>query len=277
MAASADVDVVSTPHLVPQQRHDRPSTAATPAAATHATAAVLAGPSRPARVVHSGADAAYLQVDDGHCVAILAARARAVPCGLRTDLPGLDVPLGAVATVGSGSLRLAGMTLRVGRLVDAGVPRPPTVPAAAVAAIADHPAVRAVRAELPDHAIAHLRDGDPRAVAALLGRGPGLTPVGDDVLCGYLATAVATSCTAATTAVTDEVTALAPQHTTALSAELLACAVRGEVLPEFATLLRTLPEPGAALAELVTVGHTSGAGLALGLTLAPIPSGRTTP
>lgn len=245
------------------------------AAATPSTVAMLAGPERSGTVVHSGADAAYLHLADGGCLAVLGVDARAVPCGLRTALATLDLPHGAVGTVGSGTLRVAGLEVRVGRLVDARVPTLPPAAPDGVAAITDHPSVRAVAEELPTTALTALRDGDPSCVVDLLGRGSGLTPVGDDVLCGYLAAAVAAGTTAATTAIAGEIARLAHRRTTALSAQLLACATRGEVLPEFAALVRTLPDPGPALASLVAVGHTSGAGLALGLTLAPIHSGRT--
>ncbi|MDN5894775.1 MAG: DUF2877 domain-containing protein, partial [Nocardioides sp.] len=45
--------------------------------------------------------------------------------------------------------------------------------------------------ELPGVALADLQHGDPAAVAELLGRGGGLTPLGDDVLFGWIATACA--------------------------------------------------------------------------------------
>lgn len=267
------------------------------AAATPATAAMLAGPPRSGTVVHSGADAAYLHLADGGCLAVLGAGARAVPCGLRTSLPTVDLPHGTVGTVGSDALWIAGLEVRVGRRVDAGVPALPVAAPHRVALVAEHPSVRAVAAELPDTALGALRAGDPACVVDLLGRGSGLTPVGDDVLCGYLATAVAAGTTAATTAIAARVAQLAHRRTTALSAQLLACATAGEVLPEFAALVRRLSDPGsgpradpgsgpradpgdgqnpdAALAALVAVGHSSGAGLALGLTLAPTHRGRT--
>lgn len=245
------------------------------AAATPGTAALLAGAARSATVVHSGADAAYLQLPDGGCVAVLSVTARAVPCGLRTTLPTIDLPQGATAVVGDDLLRTDDLEVRVGRLVDAAVPPLPDPTYAGLTTVRDHPAVRAVRAELPDAALRHLAAGDAGAATDLLGRGSGLTPVGDDVLCGYLATAVAAGRTSATATVADEVARLAPRRTTALSAQLLACAISGDVLPEFAALVCGLADPAPALDELVRVGHTSGAGLALGLTLAPITAGRT--
>jgi hypothetical protein len=233
------------------------------AAAPGAVARLLSGEVRRGTVVHSGADAAYVVVDDA-CVGLLSASAWAVPCGLRTTLPDLDVPVGTPAAVGGGLLALPGLQVGVGRLVDARVPLLTGRPDPAT--LRAHPAVRRVRASLPPAPLEALAAGSTTGATDLLGRGDGLTPVGDDVLCGYLAGVRATGrpdLAAAAAAV-----GVAPQRTTALSAQLLRCAADGEVLPEFAALVRALPDPAAALDALLAVGHTSGAGLALGLLLA---------
>jgi hypothetical protein len=97
-------------------------------------------------------------------------------------------------------------------------------------------------------------------VADLLGRGDGLTPYGDDVLCGWLA--VHRAAGLATPEVDAEVLARAGT-TTLLSATLLDCAMHGEVIPEFASWLAALGTPGeeSLAAQLARVGHTSGRGL----------------
>jgi hypothetical protein len=104
-------------------------------------------------------------------------------------------------------------------------------------------------------------------VPALVGAGPGLTPLGDDLLAGWLATARAAG---APTPLTDA--ALRPRlaATTLLSATLLDCAQHGEVLPELGAWLGALgtPEEGARLARLRAIGATSGAGIAEGARLA---------
>jgi hypothetical protein len=90
------------------------------------------------------------------------------------------------------------------------------------------------------------------------------------VLCGWLATTRLLD-DAARTAVAAEALRLAPERTTRLSAELVACAVDGEVIPQFRRLLLALSTGtgvGDAVAVLRTVGHTSGAGLTLGALLA---------
>jgi hypothetical protein len=145
---------------------------------------------------------------------------------------------------------------------------------------------------------------DPSIAAGLLGRGPGLTPAGDDLLAGLLLGGLAfgpavagpvvagpaiagpakadtarADTAVADTAVADPGTAslraviesLAPVQTTALSAALLRHAARGECIGEVAALAAALAGAGpveSAASRLLAVGHTSGAALALGLVLA---------
>ena len=103
----------------------------------------------------------------------------------------------------------------------------------------------------------------------LAGRGPGLTPLGDDILIGYIGAAALAG---------EDVSALAERaagKTTALSATLLRCAARGE-----------LPEPVHALFErgelepLQHFGATSGKGISwwgLGSTWAASHADRRSP
>lgn len=116
-------------------------------------------------------------------------------------------------------------------------------------------------------------DGDASVAAAtgLLGRGPGLTPDGDDVLAGFLVGAAAFGVDAA--ALRRAIAVLAPGRTTALSAALLWHAARGECIDELAAVAAVLisgppqePERAErAVRRLVSVGHSSGAALARGL------------
>jgi hypothetical protein len=207
----------------------------------------LSLPSRTAQVLHSGRDAVYLD-DGGVCLALLSRAAVAVPCGVRTTLEAVGVGE-ATATVGDGRIAIGPLEATVTRYVDATVPR-----------VASLPAVDVATDELPAEALQLLAQGDPRCVRDLLGRGSGLTPLGDDVLCGWLAARAALGLP--TEAVSAEVRRLA-HRTTVLSATLLECAARGEVVPQFADLLRGLVGPES----LLGVGHTSGLGLALGLSL----------
>lgn len=248
-----------------------------PGAATAWVRDRLAGPERTGRVLHVGRDATYVEVD-GDCLGVLSRAATHVPCGIRTALPslaGLPGPgrarVGDPVTVGGGRIGFAGTDVVVARLVDAAVPS--LVPAPErVAALAAAMTWSVVTDELPAASLAGLRAGDAGAVTDLLGLGGGLTPLGDDVLCGWIATATALG-RPDRDAVTASATRLAGARTTLLSATLVGCAARGDVLPQFRRLLLTLADgagaaPAAALADLVKVGHTSGTGLAAGALLA---------
>jgi hypothetical protein len=180
-------------------------------------------------LVHRGPDAVYVEVG-GRCVGVVARRATSVPCALRSALGTL--PEVVRASVRDGVLHLDDEPVVVGRLVDVTVPR---------LALA----------------------GTPGAVdvASMVGRGDGLTPYGDDVLCGWLA--VTRAAGIATPEVDAEVRALA-HTTTLLSATLLDCAMAGEAVPEFAAWLA-----GTGPVEAVErIGHSSGRGLLEGARLA---------
>lgn len=190
----------------------------------------LAGaPDGPAPVLHRGRDAVYVEVA-GRCVGVVGTRATAVPCALRTALDALDV---TTAHLAEGVLHLDGEPLVVGRIVDVSVPRI---------------APRAVAAPPP---------GD---VARMVGRGDGLTPYDDDVLCGWLATHRAAG---VPTPDVDAAVRAALHRTTLLSETLLDCAMHGEVIPEFAAWLAAPDDPDRTVA-LAAVGHTSGRGMLQG-------------
>lgn len=207
----------------------------------------------PVRVVHRGPDAVYvaLRVAGGAaCIGVLGRRAVAVPCGMRAQRDRLD---GTTAAVHGGVLRLDGEPVAIRRLVDTRVPARASVPG-------------------PRHRPGRPFPGLPAAVtpatvADLIGRGDGLTPLGDDVVCGWLALHRSVGVP------TPDVDAAVRAHlhrTTDLSAELLRCALDGEVVPQFAALVTALGTPAetAAAAALTAVGHTSGDGLLHGAALA---------
>jgi hypothetical protein len=183
----------------------------------------------PVPLVHRGPDAVYVDVA-GRCVGVVGTRATAVPCALRTALDTL--PDVATASVRAGVLHLGQLPVVVGRIVDVTVPRLPLT-----------------------------GTPGPVDVAALVGLGDGLTPYGDDVLCGWLAV------TRGAGIATPEVDAQVRSHvatTTLLSATLLECAMAGEVVPEFAAWLA-----GTGPVEAVErIGHSSGRGLVEGARLA---------
>ncbi len=228
-----------------------------------------AAPDGPVPILHLSSQAIYVEIG-GWCVGVLAAGAAQVPCGLRTaGVSSLDRLVRGVpaAYVSGGTLHVGSSALPIGRVVGTYVPRvwrevvlqkasPVTVQATPPATVAGF-------------AASHVPSGRIDAATArdLLGRGEGLTPLGDDLLAGWLALHRAAGIA---TPEVDEVVRAAPRRTTLLSATLLDCALHGEVLPEYAAWLCALGtdrEP-ARVRRLHAVGATSGAGLHLGGTLA---------
>jgi hypothetical protein len=229
-------------------------------------------------VLHAGRAAVYLEVDGG-CLGVLAAGAVQVPCGVRTTLPRLpEIDPHGELVVHDGIIQLPGCDVLVSDIVDH------TVPVLSPAGVAwgaqqldrlTSSRLGAIRAALPAGALADLaaRDtGGQGAVLALLGLGPGLTPLGDDVLCGWLSAAVA-SRHPGLDDVRSTVLVESPKRTTKLSAALLGCASCGEAVPELRALLRAiatqeLPVVEESVATVLRIGETSGGGLLLGALLA---------
>jgi hypothetical protein len=265
-----------------------------PATASAAIGDLLRGAPRPVHVLAAFRAAVYLGHDDG-VVALVAADGIHHPNAVVDVQPTADVPFAGVrrhqrGRIGDGRLELPRRHLRVVRWFDP-VPRPsPTTPAdldAALGRACGHlatvtdplpadlagPLARLTRALAGDgtDAMASVRE--------LLGRGPGLTPAGDDLLAGLLAaTAVlapalppsaATAALAGRTArLGDAVALAAPDATTAVSAALLRHARDGAVAAPAAAVLHALAGRGPlapALDRLLAVGSTSGRDLAVGL------------
>jgi hypothetical protein len=257
------------------------------AAGSSAIRAFLAGPKRPARLLGAGPAAVYLEVSTGPAapgvVAVLTHDAVRLPCGVVLPTTRAELPLTSVGPV-AGARCLVGD----GRVSWEGADGPVVIdvvrewaPARIRPGCPDQDAVAEANAGLPRNVRAELlppwwyqlrteAGEDPvPAVRGLLGSGPGLTPSGDDLLAGFLLGCLAFGRDA--TALRSAVAALAPTQTTALSAALLAHALRGRCIPEAATLARALTGTGAlgrSLDRLLGVGHTSGAALAFGLLLA---------
>jgi hypothetical protein len=232
----------------------------------------LAAASGPVTFLHRGPLAVHLDVD-GWCVGVVGTAAAAVPCALRLATPGVgDLAAAASAHVVDGVLHLDGVPLVVGRTLAVTVPRLSDTWQPFDASLVDRAGLSEVRRELPGPALDLLSAGDAGVVAgavhALVGRGSGLTPTGDDVLCGWLAIhhAVGVGVPDVERAVSASVS-----RTTTLSATLLDCALHGEVLAEFARLVRALGSSvdlEAAVEGLARIGHTSGRALLLGADLA---------
>jgi hypothetical protein len=226
-------------------------------------------------------------------LAVLAHDAVRLPCGLLLPTTSAELPLSSLApspyasagfVVGDGAVSWTGpagpVVVRAVREWAPARPARGDVAASALAAVrtvlsgaALAGADPGVDSRLLAGLAAAARDHDASvAVAArLLGSGPGLTPSGDDVLTGFLAGAAAFGLDAA--ALRKATAALAPARTTALSAALLWHAVRAECIDELAAVAAVLTshrrratgQAGPAVSRLLSVGHTSGAALALGL------------
>jgi hypothetical protein len=241
------------------------TTSVLPVAAPPRVAAWLrAAPDGPVTVLHRCDDAVHLDVA-GRCVGLLSRRAPGLPHSLRSNLPTLSSPDGATPYVEDGILHVGALALVTGRLVEVRAPR---IGSARVPGTRASPAgPEGFPRSQPAGLVCLPPRVDPGVVAAFIGHGEGLTPLGDDVVCGWLALHRAAG--VETTAVDDVVRRLLGR-TTAVSAALLDCALHGEVADPVADHLRALgsPREPATRRRLARLGHTSGRGLAHGIDLA---------
>lgn len=272
-----------------------------PVAASAALELVLVGPPRPATVIATTPHATYLETagHDGTILCLASSAAVRVPCALvlesKSVLPHL--PPGTPAEVGGGYVTIRNSTKSPGFRVHRWwrPPRPRglgTVPPARLAT-----AVRWLTGRVADpldlsgrsavaELVAALAAGEaPDApVSQLLGRGPGLTPTGDDVLAGALVALHALGSPAAAP-LAQAVRAQALSGTTTVSAALLHHAADGRCIPQLADLLTAVGgvspagttnasmDLGAealprAAGALLAVGNCSGAGLLHGVLVA---------
>jgi len=246
-----------------------------PAVASTSIADVLSAPVQGAQVLGASPFAMYLGLDTTRrgvtVIAVLSPDAVRLPLGLVMAARIPELAPDADVSVGNGMVSIGPVQIRATRWFD---PRPLLVKPylldridAAADLLADLPAEAHGLPDGPRDAIATcLLDGDPTPALSLIGRGPGLTPAGDDAVAGALAAiAVRGQLPRATV---DAVLAHAVAATTSLSSSLLCCAASGQVVPQAARFLAALC--GAAplqpsLDDLRTVGGTSGTALALGL------------
>lgn len=228
--------------------------------------AALAGSPGPARLLGSFPTAGYLQLGSGTVIAVLTSDAVQLPIGVM--LPWSSSELDLLALVRAGTAAGGYPELRLGRL------------RIAVRGERNAALIRCGRPVQLECGSADAFDGldpvdpfdDPAmAVGRLLGRGPGLTPAGDDLLCGALAATVLFG-------IEDCRLAEAVRHrlaesdraTTSLSGQLLRRALAGDGLPELQQLGEALCQPDplpcrTAWRQLLAIGHSSGAALGAGL------------
>jgi hypothetical protein len=213
----------------------------------------LLAPGRTGQVVAVFSTCAYVELG-GRLVAVEAAGGLRLPCAVLLGARAVPRPLAGVragddASTGPGGLRVGSLTVRVARWWAPAAPR-------GARRLGPAPAT----------------PGLTSAVLDLLGRGPGLTPAGDDLLAGLLVGLAGRPDLRDPLAAT--VLAAAPRRTTWLSAELLAHAALGRAAPAVIAVADALAGYGdddalpRALPALLAVGHTSGAALARGLLLA---------
>jgi Protein of unknown function (DUF2877) len=271
------------------------------AAASSALRSVLAGPARRADLLGLSRAALYLKTEGQPGVlVVLSHDSVRLPCGLVLPSTTAELPLTSLArlperrsagfVVGDGAVRWMGPAgPAVVRAVREWAPPRPARGAVAASALG------AIRAMLEDAVpggadpgtgtrltadLTCQRRAGVAAAMGLLGRGPGLTPSGDDVLAGFLVGAAAFGLEAG--ALRQAIVNLAPARTTALSAALLWHAARGECIDELAAVATILtgqrqlePDQAAgAVSRLLSVGHSSGAALARGLLIAAESAGQ---
>lgn len=274
--------------LTPTVRDTRLGRTLRPVAASTLAPAWLHGEPGPAHVAAVFDVAVYLRRDQ-EVLPLLGPGALALPGGLRVaaraDLDDLGLRIGDEVTVGAGRV-----IAHDGGLVVARTWRPQPIPSAelspsaratALSALAGSPHVEGDH-DLGLAALARqvVQDSARGPLAQLVGLGPGLTPAGDDVLCGLLLALRATGRERDRAALEGAVNPLL-SRTTALSATLLRHAAGGYAVPPLVALLRAwhrVDRDGQARdrradeerlavlgAEVATVGHTSGPALLLGL------------
>jgi hypothetical protein len=245
---------------------------------------LIAGPLCPAKVLAAGPAATYLEAG-GQVLAIVAAGGVRLPCAVMLAA-GRRLPAArsCCLAVGSGAVYEDGRRLVVVRRWFDPRVRLAGVDGRAVARLADVVRSRgSVDALLPhdaaDRLASGVASGDAAAVYPLLGRGTGLTPAGDDLVAGALASLRALGSPAADQ-LGAAVRALAPAATTRLSAALLEAADVGALVPEAAGVLRAVAGGGdieTAADGLVALGHTSGWHLAAGLLVGVTHAGAGVP
>ena len=229
----------------------------------------------------ASSNAAWVQAG-GHVLVLSGPGGIRLPNGVTVAEPADVVRAcsGDRCVVGDGQLEIGAVKASVVRWWD---PHP-SLESISPSALALHCADARQRFDCPDdEGLGRaLENEDPAAVrhsmCALLGKGEGLTPEGDDILAGMLAglrllgpVLGAPGARGMLAAVAPIVLTEAPFRTTALAAALLRHAVAGEVADPVAAFLQALTGRGSlegAVAELRKMGNTSGLATGCGILLA---------
>ncbi len=251
--------------------------------ASTALNSLVRGSGTEAEVLGSSNHAVWLRSGDD-VIVVTTSDATRLPNGIQIGVaaaqqPFAKIPHGSRARIGNGRIMFDAIAVEAARWWD---PRPALTPVRPADLLE---ACRHLPADVPGIEDATLRiglearsaGGILHAARSLLGRGPGLTPEGDDYLAGALAAtrllgeALGFERPLALIAgVSVPLANLAEARTTAFSAALIRCALRGQVAEPAGALLRALTGRGDVAAShltLIRVGHTSGPALAAGIAL----------
>lgn len=257
-----------------------------PAAVSPLVAEALQAPPRPAKVLGAFPTALYLQLDRHELVLpVLTEDALRLPTGLRLALPAAlvawGVEPGSRVSIGGGRVRLphrdvvAVRAWRPARVTAAPQPLDASALARSIGALdtaTEGAVLRELTADLTRAALATpVPTGRlARLTAGLVGAGRGLTPSGDDALCGVLLALRAGGAPAPALAAVSAAVTRSLAATTSLSASLLLAAAAGCAVPEVATVANAVSRGDVAgideaLPAVLAIGHSSGADLLAGL------------
>src|SRR5215475_4223321 len=190
-----------------------------PGAVSSAVAALVRGPTRPAEVLGVSAAAIYLAAGADDVIAVLAHDAVQLPCGILLPTTSAELPLTSIAPTPGAEVQIGG-----------GASAWPSAAGPVVITIVrEWPVVRVGRGRPLAAELKRVRtlgnatvsvfgrssDGKPTQWTDYLGKGPGLTPAGDDLLAGLLLGREAFGA-AEPGVLADAICALAPSRTTAL-------------------------------------------------------------
>ncbi|KRC87452.1 hypothetical protein ASE25_17115 [Terrabacter sp. Root85] len=222
-----------------------------PAAVSPLVAGEVAGTPRRCRVLSAFPTCLYLDLGAHERVlAVLASDAVALPIGVRLALPSSEirwgVEPGAHVVVGEGRVRLPRADVVAARLLRPARVRPAPRGSAGDGWLPEPGVLGDLAHDLAAAALAG-RSADP-GVRGLVGVGRGLTPSGDDALCGVLLTLAAVDAPPARRALSAVRTAVRSvlPWTTSLSAALLVAAGAGYAVPDVARLVtRLVSGPGS--------------------------------
>lgn len=244
---------------------------------------LITGSGTESTVLGISSHAVWLLAED-RVIVVSTSDATRLPNGVHLGTGSDDAPFdsvrhGATADIGFGRIMLQDLSVEVKRWWD---PRPALAPVTANQLAS---AIEGLPSDVPEidpiplatALRARSAGGILHSARSLLGKGPGLTPEGDDYLAGALAATRLLAeamgreqIIAMIAGISVPLAQLADARTTTFSAALIHSALRGQVAEPAGALLRALTGRGdiaAAHLGLVRVGHTSGPALAAGMVL----------